>query len=131
MHEAPEVHGSASGSLQPPAEQTLLPAHSPSGSVPLAMVPHSPLTPPPFFVAVHARHDPVQAVLQQTLSTQLPLVHSAPVAHGVPLTLSAQAPEPLQLAEPLHSSSGSLLLAMGPQVPSEPEPFFAAVHAWQ
>src|SRR6202042_3619142 len=30
-----------------------------------------------------------------------------------------------------HSSSGSVEAAIGPQVPSEPEPFFAAEQAWQ
>lgn len=38
---------------------------------------------------------------------------------------------PLQVAAPAHSLSGSVKLAMLPQVPFEPEPFFAVVQAWQ
>ncbi len=131
MHEAPEMQAAASGSLQPPAEHTVVPEHSSSGSVPLAIAPQRPLRPDPFFAALHARHDPVHAVLQQMPSAQLPLAHSAPAAQGEPLTLSAQAPEPLHDAEPLHSSSGSSLIAMAPHAPSAPPPFFAEVHAWQ
>lgn len=130
MHDAPEMHGAASGSLHPPAEHTVPPAHSLSGSVPLATGPQRPFTPEPFFAAEHARHEPEQAVLQQTPSAQLPLEHSPAVAQGAPFGLSAHAPEPLQLAEPLHSSSGSVLMAMLPHAPSAPLPFFAAVHAW-
>jgi hypothetical protein len=65
-------------------------------------------------------------------------LHEA-AAHTVPAGHSAHAPLPSQ--EPFcwqvcgtctaHSSSGSVLAAMGPQVPSWPCPFFAAVHAWQ
>jgi hypothetical protein len=156
---------------------------------------------------VHAWQSPVQALLQQTPSTQLPdwhwlpVVHTAPFAagswqapalqmkpvtqselpaqgflhapteqaygaqstlplvaqvpepsqvwvlstepwqseepHGVPEAKSWQAPEPLQLpvwpqlfwACAAHSLSGSAPAAMGPQVPSEPEPFLLAVQA--
>ncbi len=60
-----------------------------------------------------------------------------PAPQGVPEGQSAQAPAPLQ--DPLvpqvdcacwaHSPSGSVPFAMGPQVPSAPLPFLAAVHA--
>jgi hypothetical protein len=49
--------------------------HSLSGSVPALMLPHVPSAPLPFFVAEHAWHAPLQALSQQTLSTQLPLWH--------------------------------------------------------
>ena len=42
-----------------------------------------------------------------------------------------QAPTPLQVEAPAHSLSGSVKLAMLPQVPFEPEPFFASEQAWQ
>jgi hypothetical protein len=69
--------------------------------------------------------------LQQTPSTQLLLVHSAPTEHGAPLASFEHAPLPLQLEPPTHSSSGSDPPAIVPHVPSAPEPFFAAVQAWQ
>ena len=58
-------------------------------------LPHSPLLPAVFKVAAHAWHRPMHAVLQQTLSTQLPCWHwdareqvppsARRVAHVVPL----------------------------------------------
>lgn len=49
------------------------------------MGPQSPSIPPPFFAAEHAWHAPVQALLQQTPSTQLPVVHSLPAVQVAPL----------------------------------------------
>jgi hypothetical protein len=40
-------------------------------------------------------------------------------------------PEPLQICEPAHSLSGSRPFVMFPHSPSEPKPFFAALHAAQ
>jgi hypothetical protein len=70
---------------------------------------------------------PVQALLQQTASTQLPLSHSAPAAHEAPSILR-QAPAPLHaVAE--HSVSGSTPVGIGAQAPSLP-PVLSATQAW-
>jgi hypothetical protein len=61
------------------------PPHSLSGSVPDMIMPHWPFTPPPFFAAEHERHVSVQALPQQTLSTQYPDEQSAPAPHAAPL----------------------------------------------
>ena len=53
------------------------------------------------------------------------------MVHPVPFTSSAHAEMPLHEALPAHSLSGSLPALIGPQVPSEPEPFLATLHAWQ
>jgi len=104
------------------------PPHSLSGSVPDRITPHCPLIPPPFFAAEHERHVLVQALPQQTLSTQYPDKQSAPTSQVPPLKY-LQVPAPPH--EPLvHSLSGSLSAAMGPHSPSFPWPFFVAVHAW-
>jgi hypothetical protein len=52
------------------------PLHSLSGSRPFATGAHVPFA-PPVFAALHALHRPLQPVLQQTPSMQLPLRHSA------------------------------------------------------
>jgi hypothetical protein len=44
----------------------------------------TPSLPAPFLALLHATQVPVQAVLQQTLSTQLPLVHWFAVAQAAP-----------------------------------------------
>ena len=86
------------------------------------MFAHVPLT-PPVLAAVQALHVPVQVVLQQTPSTQLPLRQSLLAMQVWPLS-SLQTPEPLQ--EPLaHSLAGSCPFAMLEQVPTEP----ATLHA--
>ena len=127
----PRMHAVPSGLTHAPEPlQTAEPEHSLSGSVPFAMFPHVPSEPLPFFAALQARHTPLQAVLQQTPSTQLPLVQVAPVMQAVPSGF-AHEPDPLHVDEPAHSLSGSVPLAMLPHVPSAPLPFFAAVHAWQ
>jgi hypothetical protein len=116
--------------LQTPAPlQVSAPAHSLSGSVLAAMLPQVPSEPEPFFAAVHAWQVPPHALLQQTKSTHCPLEHSPLIEHASPFAKSAQI-APLQLVAPGHSLSGSVLTATLPQVPSEPEPFFAAVHDW-
>ena len=96
------------------------------------MFPHVPSDPLPFFTAVHAWQRPKQGVSQQTPSTQLLLAQFEFSVQGVPLGLSVvHAPLPLHVAVPAHSLSGSRPLPMFPHVPSDPLPFFAAVHAWQ
>jgi hypothetical protein len=60
-------------------------AHSLSGSTPAAMFPQAPLAPEPFLAAEHASHDPLQALLQQTPSTQKPLPHWPAPVQAVPL----------------------------------------------
>src|SRR6185437_12180696 len=62
-------------------------SHSPSGSVPAAMVPQVPSAPPPFLAAVHAWQVPVQAVSQQTPSAQKALWHSSAFAQAAPPVL--------------------------------------------
>jgi hypothetical protein len=59
-------------------------AHSLSGSALSTIGPQTPSTPLPFFPAEQAWHVPVQALLQQTLSTQLPLRHSLGKLHEPP-----------------------------------------------
>jgi len=110
---------------QAPLLQT--PGHSLSGSVPLVTLAQVPLA-MPVLAMLQAWHRLAHVVLQQTESTQLPLWHSEPTAHGVPFG-ATQEPEPLQTAAPGHSASGSVPLATFPQVPSAPLPFLAALHA--
>jgi hypothetical protein len=66
--------------LQVPA-----PPHSLSGSVPETILPHCPLTPPPFFAAEQARHVSVHALPQQTPSVQYPDKQSAAAPQPAPL----------------------------------------------
>lgn len=72
----------------------------------------------------------MHAELQQYPSTQYVLAHSALTAHAEPVASSAHAPAPLHAMAPKHSLSGSVETAMFPHVPSAPEPFFTALHAW-
>jgi hypothetical protein len=81
--------------------------HSSSGSVAAAMLPHTPSAPLPFFALVQATHAPVQAVSQQTLSAQNPLLQPLGTVHAPPGScLSAQTP-PSQNA--VETQSPSLL----------------------
>lgn len=95
-------------------------AHSLSGSVPAATLPHVPFVPPPFFAAEHATQTPLQAVAQHTVSTQNPLAH--PVPQGCPF-LFLQTPAPSQVVVPVHvfgavvSSFCGRMLAQVPFVP--------------
>jgi hypothetical protein len=59
--------------------------HSLSGSSPVAMTPHVPELPCPIFVAEQAMQLLVQALLQQTPSTQKPEVHCVASVQDVPL----------------------------------------------
>jgi hypothetical protein len=63
----------------------------------------------PVFAAEHAWQGPVQAALQQTPSTQLPLPHWLLLPHAAPIALSAsQAPVfRLQNAEDTQSLSNA------------------------
>jgi hypothetical protein len=55
-----------------------------SGSAPALIAPQVPSAPCPFLTAEQARQVPVQALLQQTPSTQLPLAHWLPAPHAPP-----------------------------------------------
>jgi hypothetical protein len=50
----------------------------------MATGPHTPSMPVPFLPAEHAWQLPVQALLQQTVSTQLALMHSLLKLHDPP-----------------------------------------------
>ena len=95
------------------------------------MAPQVPSDPLPFFAAEHATQTPLHALLQHTPSKHCALAHSASREHGAPRASVVHAPEPSQVVDPEHSLSGSSPLAMAPQVPSDPLPFFAAEHATQ
>jgi hypothetical protein len=89
----------AGGAVQAPAPlQVLAPAHSLFGSWPNGMLEHVPVEPGIFA----AMHKPVQAVLAQTPSTQLPLWHWLPATHALPLNFNsvwhvAEQPSPFTL----------------------------------
>jgi hypothetical protein len=78
--------------------QVLVLPHSSSGSSPTGTFAQVPLV-TPVFAALHALHVPVQALLQQTPSMQLPLAHSLGAAQGSPSGWlpPAHMPEPSQL----------------------------------
>ena len=60
-------------------------------------------------------HDPLQALLQQTVSAQLPLRHSGPALHDCAIFF-LQAPLALQVYAPVQLS-GSSILVTATQVP--------------
>lgn len=85
---------------QPP-EQVLEQAPAPlqvnapqpfSGSVPLAWLRQVPMKP----VRLHATHDPLHALLQQTPSTHWPELHSQVLVHDAPFARFAVQVEPAQ-----------------------------------
>jgi hypothetical protein len=117
--------------VQAPAPlHVVAPGHSPSGFFPSSIAPHTPSAPWNFFAAVHAWHSPVHVVSQHTESTQRPFAHSLPAPQLCPARPS-HAPAPLHAFVAPHSASGSVVAATIPHVPSDPLPFFAAVHASQ
>src|SRR5262245_40727873 len=63
--------------------QVLVLPHSTSGSSPTGMLAQVPFW-PPVFCALHALQVPLQASLQHTWSTQLPLAHSLPATQAAP-----------------------------------------------
>ncbi len=69
--------------------------HSLPGSVPAVTGRHWPSA-APVIAAAHALQLPVHAVSQHTPSTQLPLAHSEPAAHTVPLVFGATHVVPTQ-----------------------------------
>jgi hypothetical protein len=71
-------------------------------------------------------HVPLQLLLQQTPSTQLPLVHWLPCAQRIPL-LRRHAPEPLHTELPPHVPGSCWKESVLVQVPTLP----AMLHAWQ
>jgi hypothetical protein len=81
--------------------------HSLPGSVPAVTGRHRPSA-APVSAPAHALQPPVHAVSQQTPSTQLPLAHSEPALHTVPLVLGAthtlptQAPPGAQSVTDVH-----------------------------
>jgi hypothetical protein len=64
--------------------------HSASGSAPAATGPQTPSAPEPFFVVEHATQLDVQAVSQQTPSTQKPETHSADPVQAAPFPIGAK-----------------------------------------
>src|SRR5262245_42521820 len=62
--------------------------HSLSGSLNAAMLSQVPSMPEPFLAAVQALQVSVQAVSQQTPSTQLPVEHCEPEVHAPPFARS-------------------------------------------
>jgi cytochrome c-type biogenesis protein CcmH/NrfG len=86
----PDKHAALPAHVAPRSSlQVLAPLHDPlthslSGSVAVMIGPHVPLVPWPFFAAVHASHVPMQALLQQTLSTQKLDKQSLGTAHVEP-----------------------------------------------
>jgi hypothetical protein len=120
MHSLPRLHAVPFGLLHAPLAHTAAPAHSLSGSALFRMVPHVPLPPLPFFVALQALHSASQALLQQKPSTQWPLWHSGPAVQAAPIESSAHELNPLQEVEPAHSLSGSRPAAINPHSPSTP-----------
>lgn len=74
---------------RPLLPQELAPSsgHSPSGSSVAAIAPQVPSVPLPFLAAEQAWHNPVQAELQQTPSTQLVLWQSPPRTHALPFAM--------------------------------------------
>ena len=126
-HSLPVVHAApVSFTHAPLPSQMFVHGGVPIGSFcPTGMGVHVPTVPG----NSHAIHVPVHEVLQQTPSTQCSDPHSASMLHALPLAKSTE-----QTAAPSHlprghSSSGSVSAAMGPQDPSLPFPFFAALHA--
>jgi hypothetical protein len=111
----------------PEPSQVVAPAHSASGSVDPPTAKHVPPG-PPVFVAEHATHVPMQLVLQQLPSTQLPLVHWVPLPQATPLARVEQVPAPAHTDDAGHSLSGSVPGVTAAQVPFGC-PVFAFVHA--
>jgi hypothetical protein len=108
----------------PPPLHTWLPLHEGFVSVPpcgmLVQVPTAP-------ARLHAWQVPLHAVLQQTLSTQKPVVHCEAPVQVPPLT-ETQLPLPLHACEPLQGGFVSVPpCGMLVQVPVVP----ARLHAWQ
>ena len=82
-HSVAVAHTSPVTFLHTDAEQTCVPAHSLSGSVPFVMAAHVPFV-PPVFAAEQAWQAPVHVELQQKPSTHAPLEHSAFAEHAAP-----------------------------------------------
>lgn len=102
VHE-PDAQGKLNGFFAPhapvplhvpvPSQGIWSEVHSSSGSDAAAMLPHTPSVPLPFFVVVHATHEPAQAVSQQTPSAQNPLLQPPGTVHAPPGScFSAHAP---------------------------------------
>jgi hypothetical protein len=131
-HCPPFMHVTPLSMLHVPAPLHAPFAHSLSGSNPVAIGPHTPSMPcpSPLSATEHASHAPVHSVSQHTPSTQKPVKQSSFAVQAFPLSI-LQTLAPSQ-APSLHSSSGSVLITIGPHVPSTPpSPLSAAVHASQ
>jgi hypothetical protein len=83
--------------------------HSLSGSLPLAMLPHAPLAPEPFFAAEQAWHGPAHGASQQVPSTQLPVVHCEPALQAAPVAWSGRHAPVLRLHQLVATQSASTL----------------------
>jgi len=75
----------------------------------------------------HVWHAPLHTALQQNPSAQKPDTQSAADEHVAPMGAFVQPPAALHINA--HSSSGSVPLAVKPQAPSLPLPFFVAEQA--
>jgi hypothetical protein len=84
----------AASTVQTAAPLHLPSGHSSSGSVFVAMGPQDPSVPLPFFAALHAKQVVVQALLQQTPSTQYPETQSEAPVQATPLRVFWQPPVP-------------------------------------
>lgn len=74
------------------------------------MGPHAPSAPAPFLAAEQPWQSPVQAVLQHTESTQLPLAHSVPFVHAPPFPIFPEHWPPEQ--KPLAQSASTVQVVL-------------------
>ena len=111
----------------PLPSQLVGPAQAPS-LMPTLTLAHTPSTPLPLRAAVHAWHAPLQAESQQTPSAHCPVAQSPAPVQDAPIDF-LQVPLPSQPVAPAHAPSGIPTPTL-PQMPSAPEPFRAAEHAW-
>jgi hypothetical protein len=102
---APTAHAVPLVATHAPALQKASPGHSLSGSTPAMMLVQNPFA-EPVLPTLQPWQVPVHAVLQQTPSTQLPLVQVDPTVQVVP-SGKMHAPAPLHTAALWHSLSGS------------------------
>ena len=98
----PQLPPSGVPQVASPLQLGVVPPHSPAGSVPTGMLVHVPTVP----IRLQATQVVTQVVSQQTPSTQLPEMHSAPMPQVSPLALTHVEP-PSHTWVPMHSSSGS------------------------
>jgi hypothetical protein len=107
-HTVPDGHSAHAPPLHLPSVphvDTALATQMPRGSVmPFVAAAHVPFV-PPVRAAEHAWHAPVQAALQQTPSTQKPLVHSSAAVQPTPFACLATHAVPEQYAPAAQAAS--------------------------